>query len=512
MPSQRFIGEVLVRHGAITPEVFERALASAEEKGLDLSDVLVATSAVEHVDIVRALADEAQMEVVEVIKSDEVPPDLVELVPINFARTHGLLPIGEKNGRIRVALSNPLDPTPLDDLRALLGRDIEAVAAPADTIEDAINRVYERKDESALGEAKEVEETEELQDLIDMTDEAPVIRWVNNLFYSAIRDRASDIHIEPTDREVIVRYRIDGELVPKKTAHRGFLPSIVSRIKIEAGLNIAEKRLPQDGRITKKVAGKLIDVRVSTIPTAKGERIVMRLLDKEQVLHDLPELGFDPMQLKAMDHLINRPDGIVLVTGPTGSGKSTTLYACLAKINSPDKNILTVEDPVEYELKGIGQMQVQPKIGLTFASGLRSFLRQDPDVIMVGEIRDQETAEIAINASLTGHLVMSTLHTNDAPSAITRLVDMGVQPFQISSSLMAVLAQRLVRRLCPSCRQPYLPTDEDIREIGFSVEEMERISQELGKTGAARARSSTRPPDARPAGNSATAAAWASTR
>jgi len=248
-------------------------------------------------------------------------------------------------------------------------------------------------------------------------------------------------------------------------------------VKIEAGLNIAEKRLPQDGRITKKIAGKLVDVRVSTIPTAKGERIVMRLLDKEQVLLDLPELGFDREELGTMDHLINRPNGIILVTGPTGSGKTTTLYACLNKINAPERNILTVEDPVEYELKGIGQMQIQPKIGLTFASGLRSFLRQDPDVIMVGEIRDHETAEIAIHASLTGHLVLSTLHTNDAPTAVTRLVDMDIQPFQISSSVMAVLAQRLVRKLCPFCRKPYVPTDEDLRELGLEPSDVAHIRE-----------------------------------
>jgi general secretion pathway protein E len=240
-------------------------------------------------------------------------------------------------------------------------------------------------------------------------------------------------------------------------------------VKIEAGLNIAEKRLPQDGRITKKIQGKLIDVRVSTVPTAKGERIVMRLLDKENILLDLTDLGFDKDQYATMEHLITRPNGIVLVTGPTGSGKTTTLYACLNQVNRPEVNILTVEDPVEYELKGIGQVQVQPKIGLTFASGLRSFLRQDPDIIMVGEIRDHETAEIAIHASLTGHLVLSTLHTNDAAGAVTRLVEMGVQPFHISSSLMAVLAQRLVRRLCPKCRAPYLPSDEDLRSLGIDA-------------------------------------------
>ncbi len=453
---QTYVGEILVRQGALTPERLEQAMITVRERGAELSDVLVATGAVDEEDICSALAKEVGMETRSTIDAQEVPADLVDLVPITFARQHRALPIGEVNGHVVVAIADPLDLTPLDDLRALLARPVEPIAVPGERIEDAINRVYERKTEAALDEAKEGgEDEEELQDLIDMTDEAPVIRWVNNLFYTAVRDRASDIHIEPTDAEVIVRYRIDGKLFPKKTAHRGFLPSIVARVKIEAGLNIAEKRLPQDGRITKKIAGKLVDVRVSTVPTAKGERIVMRLLDKEQVLLDLPQLGFDPAEQKTMDYLIHRPNGIILVTGPTGSGKTTTLYTCLSRINTPERNILTVEDPVEYELKGIGQMQIQSKIGLTFAAGLRSFLRQDPDVIMVGEIRDHETAEIAIHASLTGHLVLSTLHTNDAPTAVTRLVEMGVQPFQISSSVLAVLAQRLVRRLCPFCREPY---------------------------------------------------------
>jgi general secretion pathway protein E len=476
MSTQSYVGEILVRHGALTPERLEQALITARDRGADLGDVLIATGALDEEDMVNALAKEMGMETLSVIKADEVPPELIDRVPITFARQHRVLPIGERNGAVLVALADPLDPYPLDDLRALLGRPIEPIAVRGEAIEDAINRVYERKTEAALDEAKEGgDEAEELQDLIDMTDEAPVIRWVNNLFYTAVRDRASDIHIEPTDNEVVVRYRIDGKLFPKKTAHRGFLPSIVARVKIEAGLNIAEKRLPQDGRITKKIAGKLVDIRVSTIPTAKGERIVMRLLDKEQVLLDLPMLGFDHNELKTMEYLIHRPNGIVLVTGPTGSGKTTTLYACLNKINAPERNILTVEDPVEYELRGIGQMQVQPKIGLTFASGLRSFLRQDPDVIMVGEIRDHETAEIAIHASLTGHLVLSTLHTNDAPTAVTRLVDMKIQPFQISSSVMAVLAQRLVRRLCPFCRAPYEPTVENLRELGLDPNDLAAI-------------------------------------
>ncbi len=477
----QYVGEILVRHGALTPEKLQQALTTVEERGADLKDVLLATAACDEEDYVKALAAETGMQVHSDIKPDEVSEELIGLVPITFARQHRILPIRKLNDVVQVAVSNPLDLAPLDDLRVLLGSELEPVAVPGDKIEDAINRVYERETEAALDEAKEGEaQDDELQDLIDMTDEAPVIRWVNNLFYTAVRDRASDIHIEPTDSDVVVRYRIDGRLTKKKQAHRGFLPSIVSRVKIEAGLNIAEKRLPQDGRITKKIAGKIVDVRVSTIPTAKGERIVMRLLDKENVLLELTDLGFDPSELHTMHTLIERPNGIVLVTGPTGSGKTTTLYACLNRINTEHRNILTAEDPVEYELKGIGQVQTNPKIDLTFASAMRAFLRQDPDVIMVGEIRDHETAEIAIHASLTGHLVLSTLHTNDAPTAVTRLVDMGVQAFQISSSVMAVLAQRLVRRLCRHCRVPYTPTDANFQELGLdpnNPQELLRLRQ-----------------------------------
>ncbi|MBN1653211.1 MAG: type II secretion system ATPase GspE [Deltaproteobacteria bacterium] len=460
-----YVGEVLLRRGAVSEEHLRKAVEVAREKNARLKDVLVATDVIEENTLIKVLADELGFEFIAKIKVDEVPNELVKRVPINFARQNQLLPIAQHDHTVVVAFADVLDLSPLDDLRALLGSPCEAVVAPADVIEDAINLVYERHDENALADAKEGEETEELQDLIDMTDEAPVIRWVNNLFYEAVRSRASDIHIEPTDTDVVVRYRIDGTLYKIKTAHRGFLKSIVSRVKIEAGLNIAETRLPQDGRITKKIKGKLVDVRVSTIPTARGERIVLRLLDKEQALLDLPQLGFNPAKLAHIESLIAKPNGIILVTGPTGSGKTTTLYACLNKINSPELNIMTVEDPVEYELKGISQMHVKPKIGLTFASGLRSFLRQDPDVIMVGEIRDRETAEIAIHASLTGHLVLSTLHTNDAAGAITRLVEMGIQPYLITSTLLAVLAQRLVRKLCTVCRQPYVPTQDEITSL-----------------------------------------------
>ena len=491
---QRYIGEILVRRGALEPDKLEDALHIAAERAIDLRDFLIATHSVEEGKVVRALADEVGMEFLETISTEDIPEELIDTIPINFARQHHVLPLSQSNGDVHVAVANPLDPFPIDDLRILLGKTIVAVAASSEAIDDAINRVYERKDETALADAKEGEVVEELRDLIDMTDEAPVIRWVNNLFYTSVKERASDIHIEPTDEKVIVRYRIDGRLVPRKEANRGFLSSIVSRVKIEAGLNIAEKRLPQDGRITKKIAGKVVDVRVSTIPTAKGERVVMRLLDKEQVLLSLTDLGFEGEQLDNLHQLIERPNGIILVTGPTGSGKTTTLYACLNRINTPDKNILTAEDPVEYELRGIGQMQVAPKIGLTFASGLRSFLRQDPDVIMVGEIRDQETAEIAIHASLTGHLVLSTLHTNDAPSAITRLVDMGVQPYQISSSVMGVLAQRLVRRLCDHCRVAYTPTEEDMIELGLDTSHLQESLTELQELAAKTVLGDSMPP------------------
>jgi general secretion pathway protein E len=490
---QRYIGEILVRRGALEPNQLESALENAAERAVDLRDFLVATHVVEDGKVVRALADEVGIEFIEKIAADQIPEELIDTVPINFARQNRVLPLSLSDSTVRVAVANPLDLFPIDDLRILLDKTIIPVAASEEAIDDAINRVYERKDETALAEAKDGEEVEELRDLIDMTDEAPVIRWVNNLFYTAVKERASDIHIEPTDEKVVVRYRIDGRLVPRKEANRGFLASIVSRVKIEAGLNIAEKRLPQDGRITKKIAGKVVDVRVSTVPTAKGERVVMRLLDKEQIQLNLIDLGFARRELDQLEHLIGRPNGIVLVTGPTGSGKTTTLYACLNLINTPEKNILTAEDPVEYELRGIGQMQVQPKIGLTFASGLRSFLRQDPDVIMVGEIRDRETADIAIHASLTGHLVLSTLHTNDAPSAITRLVDMGVQPYQISSSVMAVLAQRLVRKLCGLCREPYTPTPQDLLELGIDASQAQKKLDELTKVAATTVLGSTDP-------------------
>jgi general secretion pathway protein E len=310
-------------------------------------------------------------------------------------------------------------------------------------------------------------ELDEPQDLLDATDEAPIIRLVNSVLFQAVRQRASDIHFESFERGLVVRYRIDGVLYPVLTPPKHLQASIIARLKIMAGLNIAEKRLPQDGRFRIRTAGKDVDLRVSVLPTSHGERVVLRLLEKENRLLNLSEMGFSQDRLGIIQQLIQLSHGIILVTGPTGSGKTTTLYAALTHINAPDKNIITVEDPVEYQLLGVGQMQVNPKINLTFAAGLRSILRQDPDVIMIGEIRDRETAEIAIHASLTGHLVFSTLHTNDAASAATRLIDMGIEPFLVASSVVAVLAQRLLRQVCSDCKQPYQPADEELIRLGI---------------------------------------------
>jgi general secretion pathway protein E len=424
--------------------------------------------------VARALSIQLEMPFLEKIDIDQVPDDLVQSVPISFAKLHNVLPISRLGDTVLAAMVDPLDTAAVDDLGLLLGLRISPMLALHGVITEAINRVYDR----ATGLAHEAvqrlneqdEEVEEDLDAIDLIDEhggddAPIIRFVNALLRDAVKSRASDIHIESYERNVAVRNRIDGLLYKKVEAPKHAQASIVARVKIMAGLNIAEKRLPQDGRIRRKIAGKDIDVRVSTIPTAHGERIVMRILDRSNVLLSLEDLGFDPETHQTFNSLIARPHGILLVSGPTGSGKTTTLYAALSKINSPDINILTVEDPVEYQLPGVGQMQVASKIDLTFANGLRAFLRQDPDVIMVGEIRDRETAEIAIQASLTGHLVLSTVHTNDAPGAVTRLVDMGVEPFLVSSTLCGVLAQRLVRNLCKECKTPYEPTAEEQIEL-----------------------------------------------
>ncbi|MBW2315938.1 MAG: type II secretion system ATPase GspE [Deltaproteobacteria bacterium] len=456
------LGSVLLRTTRLTPEQLDEARHTQETTGRRLIDVLVDEGHVDETEAARALGEQLGLPVRELIRPTDVDEDLLSKVPIAFARLHHLLPLHRDETTVSVAVSDPFDTTALDDLRLLFdGAEINTELASRRVIVSAINDVYDL-------DAMAHEISHQPQDLLDASNDAPIIRLVNSLLQSAVKERASDIHLEPFEEEIRVRFRIDDVLYePIPPLPRSLQGSIASRIKIMGGLNIAEKRLPQDGRIRLKIAGKDYDVRLSTVPVAHGERLVMRLLPRSTELLNLTHLGFNKQQLEVWSKLISRPNGIVLVTGPTGSGKTTTLYGALAQINGTDKNILTIEDPVEIQLRGVGQVEVNPKIGLTFAAGLRSFLRQDPNVILVGEIRDLETAEIAIQASLTGHLVFSTLHTNDASSALTRLVDMGVEPFLVGSSLVAVLAQRLVRVLCTDCREAYDPTDEEFRELGI---------------------------------------------
>jgi general secretion pathway protein E len=483
----RPLGEILVRAEGLDPVRLEEALLAqhGEHAGPRLGDILVRQKAVGEEQVLRALAAQLELDYEPFLDADRASPELAKKVPINFAKQARALALVETGGAVRVAVADPLDTAVIDSLGMLLGARIEPVVVPPQAIVDAINAVYDRavdEHEKIMegleeGDLESVaHELEEPTDLLDADDEAPIIRLVNSLLFRAVKERASDIHILPEERDISVRYRIDGVLRQVIRPPKRIQAALASRIKIMGGLNIAEKRLPQDGRIRIKIAGKDVDIRLSTVPTAHGERVVMRLLDKSNVLLSMADIGFEPWQLKIMDALITRSHGIILVTGPTGSGKTTTLYAAISKINAPDLNILTIEDPVEIPMKGVGQVQVNPKIELTFASGLRSFLRQDPDVIMVGEIRDLETAEIAIQASLTGHLVFSTVHTNDAAGAITRLVDMGVQPFLVASSLVGVLAQRLVRVLCRECKKPYVPTEEELTQASISP----RILAEAG--------------------------------
>jgi general secretion pathway protein E len=477
MLQQRALGNLFVRRGLLDAAALDQLLAQQQERGTPLGELLVQNKLATEEVVARMLAEECGLPFVERIDIDSVPTETATRLPITYAKVHRVLAVAEHDRSVSVVCADPLDTTGLDDIRAAFDKPVELTVAPADVVVEAINRVYERGmttgELEAEGEKREDDEEE--IDILDSDDDAPIIRWVNGLLSSAVKERASDIHIEPEEREVIVRYRVDGQLYVARRAPRQFMSAVIARVKIMAGLNIAEKRLPQDGRISRRIAGRSIDVRVSTIPTSRDhERIVMRLLHKTNVLLDLADLGFSSRDYHLLDQQIHRPDGIILVTGPTGSGKTTTLYSALNRINTPDINILTAEDPVEYEMAGLSQVHVQPKIGLTFASALRAFLRQDPDVILVGEIRDRETAEIAMTASMTGHLVLSTLHTNDAASAVTRLVEMQIEPFQVRSTVSSILAQRLVRVLCEHCKEPYEATPYELQQLGIDPERSRR--------------------------------------
>jgi general secretion pathway protein E len=471
----RLLGEILVAEGLTSPDTVERALARQRTTGELIGQALVALGVVTQDEVLRAVASQQDLPY---LARDEMPSALPVLKNLSakYLRTYAVCPVSVEGGLMTVATSDPRNPVVLDDLRQTTGLTVKLVISSPEAITEAIDRTYDGANASALQRIVEgiddergSEGDEDVSHLRDLAFEAPVVRLVNLLVENAITAEASDIHIEPFEDTLRIRYRIDGILYDQEAPPRRLQAAVTSRIKIMAEMNIAERRLPQDGRIRVNLHGTRVDIRVSTMPTVHGESIVMRLLQRSSVFLPLDKLGFPADTLKRFDSLIKRPHGIILVTGPTGSGKTTTLYGALDKINSPDRKIITVEDPVEYQLKGVNQIAVKPKIGLTFATGLRHIVRQDPDVILVGEIRDLETAEIAIQASLTGHLVFSTLHTNDAPAAITRLQDMGVEPYLVASVLEAVLAQRLVRRICGTCRVQDTPSAADLDALGVTA-------------------------------------------
>jgi len=473
------LGEILRNRFGVSAEAVEAALADQRSSGKRIGKTLLARGAVSGETLAEALALQFDLPYRSSLIDDATTEGLLDDVPIAMAREYAIFPLERSEERFLLAVSDPLDGRPFNDLAVMTGCAIERIVVPEEEIRRAINRAYEKK----VGESGEFDGavqdlgpdtfSENLQpdDLLDSTDEAPVIRFVNALITRACRERASDIHVEPFETELVVRYRIDGVLYEVLRPPLKARSSITSRLKIMARLDIAEKRLPQDGRFRVRIAGKDIDVRVSTLPTAFGERVVLRLLDRSAGVRDLGEIGLENALLVRIERMITKNHGIFLVTGPTGSGKTTTLYAALSRLNGREKNIITIEDPIEYQLAGVGQIQVNPKINLTFAAGLRSILRQDPDIIMVGEIRDRETAEMAVQSALTGHMVFSTLHTNDAASALTRLVEMGIEPFLAASSVVGIVAQRLVRTICPHCREAYHPSPELLREAGLDLPE-----------------------------------------
>jgi general secretion pathway protein E len=454
-PRYRRLGELLIERGKIEPEDLARALELQQERGDKIGKILVDMGLLAQRDMLAALSEQIGVPLVSV---EGPPPSAPEIDGLShrFLRQCRAFPVALVDSTLTVAMTDPLDFETAAAFRTFSGLQIQIVLAAEQEILDAIEKHYGEAEGRGGADAGVDEEAgADLEHLRDMASEAPVIRLVNAMIAEAIEKRASDIHIEPFEKEFRIRFRVDGVLFNQEAPPRELKAAIISRLKLMAKLNIAERRLPQDGRIKLKLLGREVDLRVSTLPTLYGESVVMRLLDRSTGdFYDLRRLGFDSRMLARMEHFTGLPHGIFLVTGPTGSGKSTTLYSALKRINLPDKKIITIEDPVEYQMDGINQLHVNPQIGLTFAAGLRHIVRQDPDVIMVGEIRDRETADIAIRAALTGHLVFSTLHTNDAPSAITRLTDMGVEPYLITSSVTAVLAQRLVRVICADCKEP----------------------------------------------------------
>ncbi|MFO8163491.1 MAG: type II secretion system ATPase GspE [Thermodesulfobacteriota bacterium] len=475
----KLIGEILQEICSFSEDVFAQALAIQREQGGRIEEILIQKGAIGESDLLKARSIQFGLPLWPSISTENMDTSFTQRIPIQFLKKYKMVPV-VKSDKIYIAVNDPTLFQPLDDLHVILGwNGIATVLAPSSAILSAINLAYDMTSYSAEQVIQDMHEEdrdmilssiEETGDLLDDTSDAPVIKLVNLMLSQAVKARASDIHIEPYQNRIKVRYRVDGVLYDILSPPKHIQSTLISRIKIMARLNIAEKRLPQDGRIEIKIGDKNVDIRVSTIPTAFGERVVLRLLDKTNVLLSVSDLGMSEQKLQTFNQLIKSSHGIILVTGPTGSGKTTTLYAALSTINKPNINIITIEDPVEYQIEGIGQIQVNPKINITFANGLRSIVRQDPDVILVGEIRDLETAEVAIQAALTGHLVFSTLHTNDSASAVTRLIDMGIEPFLVTSSVIGILAQRLVRNVCTECKEEYIPDKESLENIGITPE------------------------------------------
>ncbi len=470
------LGQILLKHTSLQDAQLEEALRIQEKEGGLLGDILIRRNMIMPHEIMRALCIQLGIPFIEDLKPGDIDPKLVSGIPINYCKAKEVIPIAKEmtssGEQLVVCVADPFNESVFDDLQVLTGMSIRVCVSTSMRVQDAINRVYERNTDNMVGEIEgEFEEAMDLEGPIDILegteDDAPVIKFVNSLLFRAVKENASDIHIEPFEKEFVTRFRVDGVLYDVIRQPKRAHAAISSRIKVMGQLDIAEKRLPQDGRIKIKIAGKDIDIRLSTVPAAHGERLVMRILQQTGTIMTLEQLGFSKRSSEIIENLISKKYGMILVTGPTGSGKSSTLAACLSKLNAPERNIMTVEDPVEYQIHGINQVQINTKIELTFARVLRAFLRQNPDIIMVGEIRDRETAEIAINASLTGHLVLSTLHTNDAPGVSTRLTDMGVEPFLVASSLLGVVAQRLIRKVCTKCRVPHKPSDFEMIELGM---------------------------------------------
>ncbi len=480
----RNLGQILLERGLLSDEQLRDAEEQQRSSGRSLGRVLVDQQIVTEKDLVAALAAQVGMGFVD-LADEDIDARAATMLSDTIMRRHSLLPIGFENGKLIIAMSDPANVVAVDDVRTVTGMEVKAVVATRDDILTAIERYSSMTEdmEAMIGDFADEEEDDDLSNLQAVTDDAPIVKFVNLMISQAVADGASDIHVEPGEGDLRIRFRIDGVLHDVMRSPRSIQAGVISRLKIMAEVDIAERRVPQDGRISLTTAGKAIDLRVSTLPTVYGEKVVMRILDKTSVLLSLDDLGFLDDNLQRFETAFRKPYGMILVTGPTGSGKSTTLYATLNVLNQPGVNIVTTEDPVEYRLNGISQVQVKPKIGLTFASALRSILRQDPDIVLVGEMRDRETAHIGIEAALTGHMVLSTLHTNDAPSAVTRLTEMGIEPFLVGSGVDCVLAQRLARRVCSRCVEWTVPEPEMLKAAAFddeTVEERPKVPQAVG--------------------------------